>query len=94
MSLLSRFFASNSVDRLERLSSWREGDEGIVVEVDAVTRFGTRLQELGALPEARIRVLRAGCPTLVQIEDGRFCVRRVDADAIRVEKRVPGKSPG
>ncbi len=71
------------------LSSWKEGDEGIVVAVEATSRLGLRLQEMGVLPKARIRLLRSGSATVIQIEDGRFCVRREDADALRVQRTTP-----
>ncbi len=66
------------------LAAWPEGDEGEIVEVAGTCCLTARLREMGAVPGARVRVLRAGCPTVIQLEEGRFCVRRRDADAIRV----------
>lgn len=77
-------------ERSDVLTTWREGDEGVVVSVDPGTRFGVRLQELGALPDARIRLLRRGSPSVIQIEDGRFCVRREDIELIRVRRANGG----
>jgi len=77
----------------EALSSWQNGDEGVVVSVEEDSRFGIRLQELGALPDARIRMLLSGSPIVIQIEDGRFCIRSEDADKIRV-RRLPGVRTG
>ena len=77
-----------SGSRVECLSSWREGDEGVIVSVEASSGLSARLQELGALPEARIRLLRSGPSTVIQIEEGRFCVRREDAASIRVARQL------
>lgn len=66
------------------LVAWPEGDEGEIVEVAGTCCLTARLREVGAVPGARVRVLRAGCPTVIQVEEGRFCVRRRDTDAIRV----------
>ncbi len=66
------------------LTALPEGDEGVIVEVIGASRLTTRLREMGAVPGARVRVHRAGCPTVIQVEEGRFCLRSGDADAIRV----------
>ncbi len=66
------------------LVAWPEGDEGEIVEVAGTSFLTARLREVGAVPGARVRVLRAGCPTVIQVEEGRFCVRRRDTDTIRV----------
>ncbi len=66
------------------LTAWPEGEEAAVVELSGTSRLASRLRELGAVPGARVRVLRSGCPTLIQVEEGRFCLRQQDAAAIRV----------
>lgn len=66
------------------LSAWREGEEGVIVRVVGNSRLASRLRELGVVPDVRVRVLRTGCPTILQVEEGRFCIRRRDAQAIRV----------
>ncbi len=66
------------------LSEWREGDEALVVEVNGTSNLSARLRELGLTPGARIRVLRHGCPLVVQIGQGRLAMRRHDAAAVRL----------
>ena len=66
------------------LSEWNERIEGIVVEVLGCSRLAARLREIGVMPGARVRVLRVGCPTVIQVEEGRFCIRRRDAASIQV----------
>ena len=66
------------------LTAWPEGEEAAVVELAGASRLASRLRELGVVPGARVRVLRRGCPTVIQVEEGRFCLRQQDAAAIRV----------
>lgn len=72
------------------LSEWREGDEALVVEVNGTSNLSARLRELGLTPGARIRVLRHGCPLVVQIGQGRLAMRRRDAAAVRVRSVSSG----
>lgn len=66
------------------LSNWHAGNEGTVAEVAGPARFAARLRELGLLPGARVRLLRAGSALVVQIGETRLAIRRSDAAAIRV----------
>lgn len=66
------------------LSEWREGEEALVIEVNGTSNLSARLRELGLTPGARVRVLRHGCPLVVQIGTGRLAMRRHDAAAVRV----------
>ncbi|MEW6754679.1 MAG: FeoA domain-containing protein [Candidatus Latescibacterota bacterium] len=72
------------------LSEWGAGAEGVITEVIGSSRLATRLRELGAVPGERIRVLRTACPLIVQVGQGRFCLRRHDAAAIGVRLLAPG----
>ena len=72
------------------LTMWPEGEEAAVVELAGASRLASRLRVLGVVPGARVRVLRRGCPTVIQVEEGRFCLRREDASAIRVGPVVRG----
>ena len=66
------------------LSEWRQGEEAVVVEVTGASQLASRLRELGLTPGARIKVLREGCPLVIQIGEGRLAMRRRDASAVRV----------
>ncbi|MFH1570254.1 MAG: FeoA family protein [Gemmatimonadota bacterium] len=74
------------------LSEWPPGDEAVVVEVSGTSVLAARLRELGLIPGARVRVLRGGCPLVVQVEEGRLAMRRRDAAAVRV--RPPAGADG
>ena len=80
--------ASPAVDT--SLSSWQPGNEGVVTAVPGTSRLLSRLRELGVVPGVRIRVLRAGRSLVIQVGEGRFCLRRSDAAAIRV---AAGEAP-
>ena len=71
------------------LSEWHLGAEGVITEVTGSTRLAARLRELGVIPGQRVRELRAGCPLIVQVGDGRFGMRRRDAATIRVSAAAP-----
>lgn len=44
----------------------------------------SRLQELGFLPGARVRVVASGSPCIVQLGHARLCLRGEEADSILV----------
>ena len=67
------------------MTSWHNGEEGVITDVAGSLRLVARLREVGVLTGARIRVLRSGCPIIIQVEEGRFCLRRRDAACIRVQ---------
>ncbi len=73
------------------LSCLNRGEEGVIVDVGGSARVASRFREMGLTPGVRIRLLRAGSPILVQAEDGRLCLRREDAEAIKV-RTVNGKA--
>ena len=75
------------------LSDWREGEEALVVEVNGTSSLSARLRELGLTPGARIRVLRHGCPLVVQIGEGRLAMRRRDAATVRVRSASAAGAP-
>lgn len=66
------------------LSSWQPGDEGVVTAVPGTSRLLSRLRELGVVPGVRIRVLRTGASLVIQVGEGRLCLRRTDAVPILV----------
>ncbi|MBT4502462.1 MAG: hypothetical protein HOC74_32315 [Gemmatimonadetes bacterium] len=81
--------ANRTPQATDYLSEWRTGVEGIISEVAGSSRFASRLRELGVVPGQRIRVLRAECPLIVQVGEGRFCLRKRDAATIRVRPVPP-----
>lgn len=75
------------------LSAWRPGDEGVVIEAGGAPAFAARLREMGFLPGEPVRLLRAGCPLIVQIGDSRLGLRRRDAALIRVRRASTASGP-
>lgn len=71
------------------LSAWQPGEEGVVIAVPGSSRLAFRLREMGLVPGARIRVLRTGNALVVQVGEGRLCLRKQDAAAIRVAPLLP-----
>lgn len=82
---LTAFRRQNSPDADSGpLSNWRCGREAVVTAVTGASRFACRLREIGVVPGVRIRVLRTGSTLVIQVEEGRFCMRRRDAFTIHV----------
>ena len=59
---------------------------------EAVIRFlagpgplRSRLQELGLLPGARVRVIAGGSPCILELGQTRLCLRGEEADSILVQ---------
>lgn len=67
------------------LSTWKSGDEGTVTGLEGSSPLAGRLQELGVIPGARIRVVQHGSPMLIQVGDSRLCLRREDASGIHAQ---------
>ena len=66
-----------------QLTNWLMGEEGIIDAIDGSHRLAQRLREVGAVAGAPVRVLRTGCPVIIQVGTSRFCLRNVDAGCIR-----------
>lgn len=64
------------------LSTWMPGDVGVIAEILGSHRLSVRLKEVGVVPGVGIRVLRAGCPLIIQVGASRFGLRRIDAMCI------------
>lgn len=79
----------------EPLFAWQPGQEGVITEVPGSSRLASRLREMGVVPGVRIRVLRTGSALVVQVGEGRLCLRRKDAITIRVSlpQPQPDQSP-
>ncbi|NKB70398.1 MAG: hypothetical protein GKR89_25285 [Candidatus Latescibacteria bacterium] len=67
-----------------QISNWLPGTEGVVLDVPGSSRLVARLRELGLIPGVPIRLLRTGSALIIQIPEGRFCLRKKDAETIRV----------
>jgi Fe2+ transport system protein FeoA len=66
----------------DRLCCWKSGEEGVITEIQAESALTERLQELGVVPGAWVKMVQHGCPMLIQINDSRICLRREDARLI------------
>ena len=66
----------------DRLCCWKSGEEGVITEVLGTSALSSRLQELGVVPGAWVKMVQHGCPMLVQINNSRICLRREDAKQI------------
>ena len=66
------------------LAACFEGDTHTVSKLAGTPRFVSRLQAFGLIPGAQIRILRQGSAIVLQIGDTRLCLRKQDANAIRV----------
>ncbi|MBT4141079.1 MAG: hypothetical protein HOE48_24440 [Candidatus Latescibacteria bacterium] len=65
------------------LTKWIAGEEGVIEAIEGSNRLALRLREVGAVPGALVRILRTGCPVIIQVGTSRFCLRNVDAGCIR-----------
>jgi Fe2+ transport system protein FeoA len=63
----------------DRLCCWKSGEEGVVTCVHGETCMLNRLQELGVVPGAWVRMIQHGSPMLIQVGNCRICLRRDDA---------------
>lgn len=56
-----------------------------IQSIQGTQTFRDRLKSVGIVEGSRIKVLRTGCPVIVHLEGGRFCLRKEDASRIRVQ---------
>ena len=68
------------------ISAWDRGDEGVIEGISGVNQLSDRLREVGAMPGVPVRVLRVGCPVVIQVGSSRFCLRKADAACIKGKK--------
>ncbi len=68
------------------LSGWCQGDEGVIERILETNHLAARLREFGAMPGMPVRVLRVGCPLVIQVGASRFCLRKADAACIEGKK--------
>ena len=69
------------------LSSLAAGWSATVLAVEASTPQSRRLLDLGFVPETKVRVVRRaplGDPIAFYLRGGQICLRRVEAEKIRV----------
>ena len=78
------------------LADLEPGAEARVEAVESGTPFGRRLADLGFLPGTPVRVLRRaplGDPVEYELRGTRLCLRRSEAQRIRVRHGAPGEAP-
>lgn len=78
------FLGSQDRSGPSALSLWPVGVEGVITAIPGTSRLLSRLREMGLVPGVRIRVLRTGTSLVVQVGEGRLCLRRKDAMPILV----------
>jgi Fe2+ transport system protein FeoA len=99
MSLLPRLRSRTSVSstapsRAGSLSNLSRGQEATILEVRGSSLFAARLRELGFTPGIHIRVVRSGWTVVVQIGEGRLCLRKRDAASVLIQpEHLPFGSP-
>tara|TARA_B100000029_G_scaffold482097_2_gene531754 strand:+ start:560 stop:850 length:291 start_codon:yes stop_codon:yes gene_type:complete len=73
------------------LSGLNPGEEGVITRVSGSSLLTSRLRELGIVPGALVRMLRNDCPLVIQVGEGRLCLRKRDAAPILVNfsRRTP-----
>ncbi|HLX62201.1 MAG TPA: FeoA family protein [Planctomycetota bacterium] len=69
----------------DRLCCWKSGEEGVVTGVHGDGTLSDRLQELGVVTGAWVRMVQHGSPMLIQIGNSRICLRRDDAKKVGAE---------
>ncbi len=72
--------------RITPISIWGRGDEGVIEGISGADHLATRLREVGAMPGVPVRILRVGCPVVIQVGASRFCLRKADAACIKGKK--------
>jgi ferrous iron transport protein A len=78
------------------LSSLDAGSRATVLAVDVSTSQGRRLCDLGFMPETEVRVVRRaplGDPIIFYLRGGQICLRRAEAERIRVCALGPADEP-
>ena len=78
------------------LSSLATGCRATVLAVDVSTPQGRRLLDLGFLPKTAVQVIRRaplGDPIAFSLRGGQICLRRAEAERIRVYALGPADEP-
>jgi Fe2+ transport system protein FeoA len=60
-------------------------EEAVIRVLPGIGPLRSRLQELGLLPGARVRVLASGSPCILLLGQTRLCLRGEEADSILVQ---------
>lgn len=68
-----------------RLNECTEGTAGVVANIGGTCRATARLLEMGLIPGETVRILRGGCPAILQVGETRLCVRANHLSDITVE---------
>lgn len=78
------------------LARLRVGSLAVVDAVESGSPVTRRLLDLGFVPGTRVRVLRRaplGDPTLYELRGTQLCLRRTEAERVRVRPLPPGSAP-
>jgi len=67
------------------LPSLERDEEAVIRILAGPGPVRSRLQELGLLPGARVRVVASGSPCILQVGATRLCLRGEEADSILVQ---------
>jgi Fe2+ transport system protein FeoA len=60
-------------------------EEAVIRSVGGAGPLRSRLEELGLLPGARVRVVSRGSPCILEVGQTRLCLRGHEADSILVQ---------
>ena len=87
-----------NTDDLRLLSALEPGEAARIADIDSHDEIGRRLLDLGLTPETRISLVRRaplGDPSVYELRGYQLCLRRSEADRIRIKNRgdVPGPAP-
>lgn len=96
MALPTELPANAGDDAGVTLSSLAPGCRAIVLAVDAAAPELTRLRELGFLPGTEVRAIRRaplGDPIAFALRGSQICLRRAQAEHIRVSQIADASSP-
>lgn len=78
------------------LAELSPGSHAVVVDVEHTGSVGRRLLDLGLLPNTPVKVLRRaplGDPVVYELRGYRLCLRRCDAQRVRVRLKDAAAEP-
>ena len=76
---------SSAISHAVPLELLAEGERGVVIEVEGRSNLIVRLEEMGLHAGARIRMIQAGSPCILEIHDQRYSLRFDDSVTVLVE---------
>jgi len=88
LTLIPRAEERAAAEHGTSLAALGPGSVAVIVDVDRTSPEGRRLLDLGFVPNTRIGVLKRaplGDPMLYELRGYRLCLRRSEADRVRVK---------